>query len=231
MIKPGDKGPNWGSGPLHENYVVFSVNPDKVIGTFEKPEVGKVAIAIARQKSKNQKLTREFRVLSKIHEFRNGPRTVPLHSKIFTMLSPDPDSTSSSTYNSEYDSGYEADIEEGVPNCRAYTMSWIDNAFHSKTNKPGFDRLLARWATNRSCPQFHNVQADLQRLDLFCRTEHSIGDLQVMLEQNTGKLFLIDPTGLTDCEREGHRLVNRWIKILNGEIRNIPNDPGYKKAD
>ena len=206
-------------------YELIQEASDKLLKVYEKPGVGKVALAVAKKPDKNRIVETEYRTLKSISKLANPPRVVPLYSHLFTLRSP--------AAGPDEDQGYEADTEDNeaeAPTHYAYIMAWITGC-HSKTQKPRFERQLLQWAKTPACPQFRNAQADLQCLDQFCRNERSIGDLQVMLEERTGHLFLIDPTGLTDCKREGHPLVKRWLKILAGEIRNIPNDPGYKKAD
>lgn len=210
MINIGDRGPNFGSNKNHENYTVVSVTSEKVIGTFDKPGVGKVAIAMARTPEMNQKITKEFRTLANINNKNNGPRVVPLYSALFSTDSPEPASNSQ---------------------CKAYIMGWISGALHSKTQKPQFERQLNQWGREQSKFQFKKAQEDIVKLDRFIRTNSNIGDLQLMLHQFSGKLFLIDPTGLADPLEGGHPFVSRWRTLLSGADINLPDDQNFAKRD
>lgn len=210
MINIGDKSPYFGSNKNYENYTVVSVTSEKVIGTFDKPGVGNVAIAMSRDRDMDEKISREFRTLANINNEYNGPRVVPLYSALFSIRSPD-----------------------AVPNkfCRAYIMGWIEDALHSKTQKPQFERQLNQWGREQSRNQFQQAQKDLAKLDHFIRTKSNIGDLQLMLQQTTGHLFLIDPTGLSKLNIDGHTSVSRWQKLLSGAEMRLPDDQNYNKRD
>lgn len=75
-----------------------------------------------------------------------------------------------------------------------------------------------------------NPLADLSTLETFL-THHSIGDLQVMAEESTGKLYLMDPSGLGGSTGV-HPFIRQWKDLLTGtgSVR-IASDSTYRKTD
>ena len=109
--------------------------------------------------------------------------------------------------------------QQNGPPLLGFTMKNIDGP-HSKTDKDAFSQELALYYNGQKPEQAAQCKADIEALAAYL-SEHSIGDFQVMLELATGKLYVLDPTFVKD-EPGDLSQINRWNKILTGEIKNLP---------
>jgi len=87
-----------------------------------------------------------------------------------------------------------------------FPMRWIVGT-HSKTEKDAFEWALRDRRGNGA------TSSSLGAIESYVGQKHGIRDLQVMIETATGRLFVVDPRGLTDPD-PNNASVRRWRALL-----------------
>ncbi len=211
MFEIGDKGIHYDdTTDGFEKYTIVAISNEKVVGKLNAPCYGETAIVLARGSHQNVVIKTEFERLTHLHRLSNGKVVVPLYcSAVVEQKAPDPKHTANGA-------------------CTSYVAKWI-HGFHSKTNKPQFNKLISQFGKEKT-----NL-ADQAREDIDALIELSgkigIGDLQVMLEKDTGKLYLIDPGELVNSLTSSPFLTI-WRDVLYGEKElKLVDDDTYDKKD
>jgi hypothetical protein len=157
------------------------------------------AILVAKRPEKNEKVIVELEMLKALAGA--GAPVLPVLSEVF------------------YVDYLEGPAEE---KCAAFCVKWIDGP-HSKVDKPDFERALADNKGNIT------LRGDFEKLRKFITEDLGVGDLQLMFESETGRLYIIDPRDIVE-PRPDDPLIRRCRELILENAR--PSQAAsYKKAD